>query len=308
MTNDQENHLNTQLTVSGFCDNNSCSLNNFPAYTNSLTNLAEINSLINSVSGQQMLGLSGITNNKNQFRNNLIVLGADTSRKLTAYAILNNNLTLAGEVKYTETDLRRSSDLQLRDYVQIVYNKAQDIIEELTDYGITPATQEDLAINISSFNNVISAPRLGITTKSQATKQLAELFKQADITLEKLDAVVEIIRLTDPVFYNGYRSARKIVYKGNTKLSAKGTVTDAQSGEPVKGVVISFVLDGQTNGSATELVKKSAAKGGFMVKSLPVGTYHVSFKKSGYVEQQVTAYINEGDLTVLDVALVRNGD
>ncbi|MBK6285076.1 MAG: hypothetical protein IPF54_22700 [Draconibacterium sp.] len=74
--------------------------------------------------------------------------------------------------------MRRSSDLQLRDYVQIVYNKAQDIIEELTDYGITPATQEDLAINISSFNNVISAPRLGITTRSQATKQLAELFKQ----------------------------------------------------------------------------------------------------------------------------------
>ncbi|MBK6285077.1 MAG: hypothetical protein IPF54_22705 [Draconibacterium sp.] len=61
MTNDQENHLNTQLTVSGFCDNNSCSVNNFLAYTNSLTNLAEINSLINSVSGQQMLGLSGIT-------------------------------------------------------------------------------------------------------------------------------------------------------------------------------------------------------------------------------------------------------
>lgn len=55
-------------------------------------------------------------------------------------------------------------------------------------------------------------------------------------------------------------------------------------------------------------LKKSAAKGRFMVKALPVGTYRVSFKKSGYVEQQVTAYINEGDLAVIDVALVGNGE
>ena len=308
MTNYQDNHLSTQLTIAGFCSNSSCSLNNFPAYTNSLLQLNEINSLIREVSLQQNTNIGGIANNKKQLKNSLIVKGADTSRKLTAYAKVTHNFTLAAEVKYTETDLKRCSDLLLRDSVQIIFDKAQDILEELADYGIKPETQEDLAINISSFNNVITAPRLGTTTKSQATKKLLELFKEADTTLQNLDAIVEIIRTSDPNFYNGYRSARKIITKGNTKLAAKGTVTDAQSGEPVKGVVISFVIDGQTNRSAPELIKKSAAKGGFMVKALPVGTYHVSLKKSGYVEQQVIAYINEGDLTVIDVALVRNGD
>jgi 5-hydroxyisourate hydrolase-like protein (transthyretin family) len=312
MNNVQENHLKMQLTTAAYCDNTSCSLSTLPAYTTNLTKLFELNTEIKTISELQKTGLSGITNNKNQIRKNLITLGADTARKVNSYAKLNGNLTLAGEVNFTETDLKRCTDLQLRDYQQIIYNKAQEILPLVADYGITEDTQAALLLNINAFNSVLSAPRLGITTKSQATKQLVELFKLSNEALEKLDLAVEIIRLSDVVFYNGYHTARKIIAKGNTKLAVRGTVIEEQNGEPIRGVAVSFVLDGQENGIAkatdngAQVVKKTAAKGGFTIKSLASGIYKVSFKKSGYVEQVVTANVNDGELTVINIALAKN--
>jgi len=312
MNNRQVNHLTMQLTTAAFCDKNSCGLSTFPAYSDYLTQLSQINTQISSISGLQLISLKGITNNKNQIRKNMITLGADSARKLTSYAKLTNNFTLAGEVNYTETDLRRCSDIQLRDCVQIIYNKAQEILPSLTNYGITEETQGVLLDNIASFIKVMPAPRLGITGRSQTTKQLAELFKVAAILLEKLDAMVEIIRLSEPSFYIGYRSSRRIIATGHSKLAVRGTVSDAQSGESIRGVVVSFVLNGHENelanatGSKAEVVKKTAAKGGFTVKSLAAGIYRVSFKKAGYVEQAVTAAVNDGELTVVNVALAKH--
>jgi len=41
-------------------------------------------------------------------------------------------------------------------------------------------------------------------------------------------------------FYNGYKTARKIIETGTSSLSLKGVITDAATGEPLKGVTINF--------------------------------------------------------------------
>src|SRR5690606_16275087 len=130
--------------------------------------------------------------------------------------------------------------------------------------------------------------------------------------LEKIDSAVELVKLTDPVFYDGYKSARKIVNQGSGKLAVKGLVTDAQSGEPVKGVTITFMNDGETTPAALAasaepvIIKTTAAKGGFNIKSLPAGIYSVSFKKMGYAEQFATVNVNDGKLTTVELALHKN--
>ena len=309
MTNGQENHLNMQLTTAAFCNDNLSVVNTLPSFTPNLQILADANAQIQTSAESQGTGTSGITSNKKQLRLNLNALASDTARKLTSFAKLNDNFTLLGEVNYTESDFKRFSDIEARDHAQIVHNKANDNLPLLLDYTINPATQITLQNAIISFCNVMPAPRIGTTLKSQATKQLINLFKTAETALGKMDAAVELLRLTDPNFYNGYKSARKVINKGNGKLAVKGSVSDSKNGEPIKGVTVAFMHNGepvatmQANNVQATVSKTTASKGGFNIKSIPAGTYHVSFKKAGYAEQMMTVNVNDGEMTIVDVTL-----
>lgn len=313
MTNGQESQLNMQLTTEKFCTENASAVNALPAYSSNFQILSESNSRIQIIAGLQGTGTNGITNNKKQLRLSVNSSASDTARKLTSYAKLTDNYTLLGEVSFSESDFRNFSDIEARDKAQILYHKAQEYLPELPPYGIDETTQGTLQNAINSFSGVITAPRMGVTTQSQATKQLADLFKTSTKALEKIDAAVEIVKLSEPNFYNGYKSARKIIRKGTGKLAVKGTVTDAITGEPIKGVKVSFSLDGGTttlaqtnNDGQPDVSKTTAAKGGFNIKTMAAGTYKASFKKMGYANQVVTVNVNDGEITVVEVKLNKN--
>ncbi len=312
MTNEQENHLNMQLTVVNYCGNSNNGGITIPAYGENLEILAITNEQIEEIGEAQETGTTGIAANKKQLRTILNTSASDSARKLTSFAKLTDNLVLLGEVDYSETEFRQFTDNMVREQAQVICNKGNDYLTELAPYGITEETQLVLQNAINNFSEVMVAPRLGVTAKSQATKELVVLFKTAADALVKIDAAVELVKLTDPNFYAGYKSARKVVNKGSGKLAVKGLVTDAQNGEPVKGVTITFMHDGETSPAALAansepvIIKTTAAKGGFNIKSLPAGIYRVSFKKMGYTEQFATVNVNDGELTTVDIALNKN--
>jgi len=315
MNNDQESHLNMQVIITKFCSENESAVNLLPAFSSNLQIVNVTNEQILGIAEFQGIGIGGITTNKKQLRLNLNASGSDTSRKLTSFAKLTDNYTLLGEVNFSESDFKNFSDNEVRDKSKTLYNRAQEHLPELPGYGLNEETQLILQNNTNAFNDAITAPRMSISTKSQATKQLAGLFKTAGTALEKMDAAVEIVKLTEPVFYDGYKSARKVISKGTGKLAVKGLVTETGNGQPIKGVTVTFTLNGTSdqlkaasNEGHTELSKTTAAKGGFNIKSLAAGTYKVSFKKIGYAEQVVTVNVNDGEITVVDVKLSKNSD
>ena len=214
MTNGQENHLNMQLTVVKFCNDNLSVVTNLPGFSANLQIVSDCNDQIAIVAELQETGIGGVTTNKKYLRLNLNALSSDTARKLTAFAKLTGNHTLLGEVNYTDSDFKRFSDIEARDHAKIVYNKAEDNLAALAEYAISAITQTELQTAIQSFNNEITAPRISATSRTQATKQLVKLFNVARMALDKMDAIVELVRLTDPNFYNGYKAARKIMNKG----------------------------------------------------------------------------------------------
>ena len=98
---------------------------------------------------------------------------------------------------------------------------------------------------------------------------------------------------------------------GKGSLAVKGSVIDTESGEPIKGASISFMLS--SNGSASKMakaadpiIKKSANKGGFNIKSLPSGMYTVTIKKNGYADQIVTIAVSDGEITEMKIQLSKN--
>ena len=311
MTNQEESRLSMYLTFKDFQAAYTTITNALPNYSANSKIFLDTIPQIQAFSEQQKISKKGVTEGKNQLKETLIVMTADYFRKLGAYAKFTNNATLAQEVKVPESKLRQVADTAVKDYAQIAYDRAQTNVTALATYGITAATQTTLLNAITAYNASIGKPGVSRTESGQMTKQLKALFKTADTALANMDAAVEIVRLTQVNFYNGYQKARKIVYTGIGSLSVKALVTDAKTGAPLKGVTVSFSLDGgsvkaKATNVKTEVVKKTAEKGGFNIKSLPAGVYSVTVKKNGYADLVTTIAISDGEMSELNVQLTKN--
>ena len=308
MTSQQEDRLSMYLTFKDYQALHVNITETLPNYSENSTLFLNTIPQIQSIWEQQKLSKKGVTDSKNQLKETLIVMTADYARKLGAYAKFTNNAKLAQEVKFSEGKLRQVADTAVKSYGQIVYDLAQPLVASLAAYGITDETQAILAGAIMAYNDSIGKPGAERSEGTQITKQLAALFKTADTALENMDAAVEIVRLSEVSFYNGYKSARKVIETGAGSLTVKGMVTDAQTGLPLKGVTVSFALDGGMAKAAMattepEIVKKTAEKGGFNIKSLAAGTYQVTSKKAGYADQVATISVNDGEMTELKISL-----
>jgi hypothetical protein len=311
MTKYQENKINSLETLTLFCDQQGGVTVNLPEFNQNLNDLKVITAEIKVVGEKQKTGLTGIAVDKKQLRLRLINLGSENARKLTSYAKLKNQFTLLGTIDFTISDFNRFTDIELRDNCQIVYDAAQGILPELGSYFINGQTQSDLQAAINDFNGSINAPRLGTTAKSQLTKQLIVLFKQAEVAETRMNSSVELIRTSNPDFYNGYQTAGKVIKRGSVTLAVKGMVTETPGNNPIKGVTVTFTaVNGtaklsQTSGNGAGLVKKTAAKGGFNIKSLEGGTYQVLFQKPGYIEITQEVNVMNGEMVVVNAAMER---
>ncbi|MCE5348283.1 MAG: carboxypeptidase-like regulatory domain-containing protein [Bacteroidales bacterium] len=306
MTTIQETRLNMYLTVRDFLIQKESITKDLPNFGTNFNILKEAINGIQSFAELQKSDKTGLARHKNELREKLTTLSLDNSRKITAFAKFSDNTLLHSEVKFTASSLSKATDTGLKDYAQIVYDKAQVNIEALPLYGITPDTQKIFLETITAYNESISKPRLGLTEKSQATKQLVKLFDTADLMIENIDLAVEIIRLNQTDFYNGYKTARKIVETSAGYLTLKALATDKKNGEPVRGAIFTFKIAegnlkaGNVNG---EIVKKTAEKGRFHIKNMPAGTYQVVITKPGYSDKTEKVIVSGNEMTDLRVEM-----
>lgn len=286
---------------------------NIPNFSTNLTSFLGVVTQISALAVQQKTSKKGLASNKNTLKNTLATQTADMARKLTTYATFTNNANLLEEVKMTESGLKLLPDTAVSDFAQIIYAKVQSNLASLTNYGLTAATQTAYMALITSYTNSIGKPRAGQSDGKSVTKQLANLYRDADKYLRNIDLGVEVVRLSQVNFYNAYHAARKVIDSGNGKLSLKVLVKDADTDEALKIVTVTVVLkagginpDGtpnETGGTGKMIVKKTADKGGFTLKGLADGQYVVTLKKVGYVTQTHNINVTSGELTKLTVKL-----
>lgn len=306
MTTNQESKLNMYMTVRKFLIANDAVTKNLPNFAASFPILQSTIDQIYSIGEMQKSNKTGLTVEKNKLKETLKTLGADYSRKITAFAKFTNDDSLLKEAKFSDSDLVRTSDVDLKEYVQIIYDIADRNLGSLAEYGITAETQKVFMDNITAYKEALATPRFSITEKSQATKQLGVLFDSADSVLENIDFAVGIIKLKEPNFHNGYKTARRLVDLSSGTLALKATVKDIANGEPVKGVLFTFSPDGAkatSSGGNGEITKKTAEKGSFHIKNMQSGTYRVSVRKPGYKDKEVTVSVSDGERSELNVEI-----
>jgi hypothetical protein len=298
MTKSQEARERMFRNIIGISDENKGIIENLPNYPANLGVLKTIVIDLGVATREQKIDTKGVRKYKLEQRTLLTVLGADNARKLASYAKLTNNTVLLGQVNYTESDFKRFTDESLKDYAQLIYECAEPIVSQLSNYDINTDTQSAFLNAINNYTEVLVSPNITETIRKQATKKMVLLLAAGDVCIANLAAAVEVVRLKEPIFYLGFKTAQKLIVKGKTKLAVKGQITDA-NGNPLARVKITVILNG-----AVVLSKKTAAKGGFYISSLAGGTYQFTFKKTGLAEQTIDVIVNAGELTKLKVIMV----
>jgi len=278
-----------------------------PAITAKLPNFAEFMELldaailqIQSNSEEQQYDTKGVASNKQEYRNVLIDLTVDGSNKMQAYAKYVRNTILVAETKFTKTALVHASALELVDIAKGLKSRIDSHLADVIPYGLTEASQAEYQAAISAFEELIPHTRQSQLKSKENSLLEAQGFSTADEAVSSIDTVVEILRMSDPVFYAGYRNARRIVDQGTNTIQVQGVVTEAANQKPIPYALVSFKLSGQPE---IVMQKETAAKGGFMIKSLPEAVYDISVSKVGFQDKTVTTTVRWDELCNVEVAL-----
>jgi hypothetical protein len=304
MNTKQENRLNMYLAVNLFLLPNLERLASLPNFTTSLNAFQNFIALIQSAIEKQVFDKSGVAKSKQELKQNLALLAGDNARKLYAYALFINDRVLSTEMQITQNKLEKKSDTMLMKSAEGIFNRVALYLNDLTPYGITADSQLLLRNAIDDFTESMPKPRLNSTESKLITRQMAEYFIGAEKWLEQLDALIEILRNSEPDIYNSYLQARKTVDYGTRSNAVRGIIVDAITKIGLKGVTINFVIANEKS-LQPALVKKTAAKGGFNIKSLAEGIYQIKLSKVGYVDQVITITVNKGELCKVNVEMSR---
>lgn len=304
MTNNQENRLSMYLAARDFLLKNNAATSNLPNFVKFFDDVKSGILDIQSWVEQQEFDKTGIAIEKRKIRESLVLSTMDIANKIFAFAKFKNDEILLKEIGYKESELRKSTDTLMKEKCQIVFDKASIYATELVQYGVSQNMLDELKSLISDYGTSLPTPRIGIMEKKQATAKLAALFEQVSSNFTQIDTLVETLRYSDTVFYNGYLGARKIVNTGHVFLSLKGKVIDS-NGIPIPNVKIVFTqeLNKNSGSTAVSIVKKTAQKGGFNIRNMSAGTWNVVVAKEGYPEQSLQVSVINGETTLFEVKL-----
>ena len=258
---------------------------------------AAINSLITgiqSASEQQIINRTGASDSKRLIKAELIANCADIARKLTAYAFINGNMVLLYESKTSDYKLSRLTDEKLASACGLIFDLGTQHLPAATAYDLDQKSLTKLDSDIKTFVEAIPKPRLSKIYKKLETEKLVALFHQAEELLVKSDLLVGIVKLSQPNFFAGYKSARVIVDRVGRGLQLKITVVDQSDGKAVKGAWCQLVPENATDKSGL-LSRKSAAKGSTNFKSLDEGRYMLTVRKSGYGTKNQIVTVVKGE-------------
>ena len=269
-----------------------------------------------SIGEEQALAISqetrmrNSTSAKNFAKNAAVEYIIDLSKKVTAYAIVTGNRTLLDRVKFTASKIKKSSDNKLVLIMETVLSTAGDNLENVLEYGVTEEFLSEGSNLLENLKAEMQNLLLSNSEQKQLTVQLELQFKTTDALLITLDAMVETMRKSDPVFHRLYWNARKIKKTATSKVSVLGKVFDSITNTYLKKAKISIVSYDSSKALASgpdlqKTVKVTGAKGGFQLKSMATGTYLLTVSYAGYADQQVTVHINEGVLTRVEIALTK---
>jgi len=302
MTSKQEGKLRMYLSLRIFLKMNDVIVAKLPNSSEFLTKLDQAIVDIQSYSEQRQAGTNDVTNDKNKLRNALGVTTVDASNKIQAYAKYVDNTALLSKTKITNSIFKAASDLEAAELATVLYKSINENLQFLSGYNLNAESQKEFLADITDFKEAIPKVKQAQIEQKGSTTHLTVSFDKADAAVENIDMLVEIVRLSEPDFYNDYQLSR-VVSDSSGSLAVKGLVTDSESGSPIEDATVSFYL-GEV-GDKPLLKKQTAEKGGYSIKSLDEGIYSVVVQKVGYQTLTIKITVSSEKCCVVKIKLVK---
>lgn len=288
----QSSKLSMLLAFNDYLSINESIVKTIPNLINIAQSIKSVVKDIQSASQVQMLNRNGVSDGKKQIKAQLVMVAADIARKLAAYAMISGDEVLLSQVKTSDYKLSRLSDMGIIRQSMLILDLGSQHLKPVAEYGLKQEDLTSLDQLIKDYNAVIPDPRLAIIEKKQATERLAELFQTVDQLLVKADLLVGIVKLSQPMFYAGYKSSRIIVDRNGRGLQIKILVVDQLDKQAIKNVTCKL-MPVKPSSKAKPILKKTAGKGIAFVKSLDEGEYNITAAKVGYKERSSKIYVTK---------------
>lgn len=265
-----------------------------PEFNTKLASFTSTVALIRAQSESQTTNRVGYRMVKEELKESMTRYAIDVATRIRAYAINTNDTVLREEMNQRMSRLYRRPDTVCADICQFIHGKAELLLTELADYGVTTLLLEDLQKSITKYVSYIPKPRAGVVERRLATSEMVALFTNSNKVLKAMDALVTMVQFSDPDFYKTYFYSRKIIRPSYRSLSLRGTITDTE-GMPI--------LKANIHIEGTNIYRKSTENGGFEVKDLASGMHTVVISKPGYREVRSVVAVTATERTQFTAVL-----
>ena len=202
-----------------------------PKFLKAVTRLSAITQQIDTLAGQQVVKLGGVTDNKRSIHDQLCDFLLDVSGALYSYAQSADNKELQAKANYNETSIIKMTDKKLETVAFVILAEAEKVAPAaLAEEGITAAELAGFKTLCTTFKEISNDPRGAIIDRAGYTKQLTDLFTEAsELKQNTLDRLASQFRRKAPEFYQTYKAAATAIYKHSSKPTTDTASTGSAS-------------------------------------------------------------------------------
>ncbi len=220
------------IAVLDFLLQNLTKLTPIPALTPLIESLRDIVARIGDTHEAQLSTSVGQTQTKEELKQKSIISLLEIIKRAKAYALISNDLLLKSEIDFSASELQMMPQDNLTDAGNKIIAACTSKVAAMAEYGITTAMLETATANLAEYKAALPGVKRVIASRKTATGELDELFAQADLTIKKIDALMEIAGMDDAHLLQEYKNLRVI-----SDLKGKGTTPDSPADavtEPAK--------------------------------------------------------------------------
>ncbi|MFZ1322883.1 MAG: hypothetical protein WAT71_15105 [Ignavibacteria bacterium] len=229
MIKNQKNKFTMYEAVTAYLGENNLLFSDNEEFTDHLNSFRATVSVIAIMEDERSKSITGKTKNKLISRKTVTDEALAVAGAIYAYAKKSGNVTLMESVNPRKSKYDRFRENVLVIELNFIKDKAIENSQALERYGISADKLSQFTDNITAFSNAIGARAAGGAAKSSATKTLFTRFNEAGDILDSIDRLMEIYRVSNNEFYQGYKSARVIWDLGiRHKVQDKQPVTAGQ--------------------------------------------------------------------------------
>jgi len=215
------------IAVLDFLLQNLTKLTAIPALAPLVETLQNIVARIGDTHEAQLSTSEGQTQTKEELKQKSILSLLEILKRAKAYALISNDLLLKSEVDFSASELQMMPQDNLTDAGNRIIMACTSKVALMAEYGMKTAMLETATENLAAYKAALPGVKRVIASRKTATGELGDLFAQADTTIKKIDALMEIAGMDDAHLLQEYKNLRVI-----TDLKGKGSTADAPA-DPV---------------------------------------------------------------------------